>query len=57
MKNTQFVIECQNLTSGNTIKRDSISFDELFNLKYPAEVSQDPLWMFFWNKFDIFAKT
>ena len=57
MENTQFVKDCQNANLNEVIKRPTLSFDELFNLKYPAEVKDDPAQIFFWNKFEIYAIT
>ncbi len=57
MENTKFVEDCKALKLGNTIKLDSLSFEELFNLKYPAEKKDDPRWIFFWDDFEIYAKT
>lgn len=57
MENSTFVKNCQALTPNKSIKKDSITFDELFNLKYPAEVRINPMSMFLWQKFKITAKT
>lgn len=55
--NTEFVERCKKLVSGESFERETLSFDELFNLKYPEECKQDPFQMFLWNKFFIDAKT
>lgn len=57
MENTDFVKECIATQINDVIKREILSFDELFNLKYPAQVKEDSKWMFFFSKFEIFAKT
>lgn len=57
MENTKFVKECQSLQVNDIIYRNRLSFEELFNLKYPTECETDFKWMFFWFDFHIFAKT
>jgi len=57
MKNTNFVKECQSMKIDDILKKDNLTFEELFNLKYPVETKIDPKWMFFWSNFHIFAKT
>jgi hypothetical protein len=57
MENTEFVKKCQSLQVNDIIYRDKLTFEELFNLKYPVETKIDPKWMLFWSNFHIFAKT
>lgn len=57
MENTQFVKDCLALPKGSSLTFDSITFKELFNLKYPAQVNEDPSAMFWWNHFRIYAHT
>lgn len=57
MYNTDFVKDCQLAVSKQVINRDTLSFEELFNLKYPVEVKETPSAMSFWYKFTIYAKT
>lgn len=54
--NTKFVKLCQSMTSGQMMTRKKITFNELFNLKYPIEAKKDPKWLFFWRDFTIYAK-
>ena len=58
MKNSEFVEECKLAKSGDIILRDSITFEELFNLKYPAEKfdfeSEHHL---LWYNFEIYTRT
>ena len=56
-ENTRFVQDCMNMKSGEILKRVSLTFQELFNLKYPVEIYQNVSAMFTWGKFEIFAKT
>ncbi|MFA5366689.1 MAG: hypothetical protein WC333_02295 [Dehalococcoidia bacterium] len=57
IENTQFVKDCQATPLDGIVKRETLTFDELFNLKYPAEVEQDPTAMFLWGRFEIHART
>jgi hypothetical protein len=56
-KNTEFVETLKLLNVGETLKRKSLTFDEVFNLKYPIEVKTDPSWLLFYHKFQLFAIT
>lgn len=56
-ENTQFVKDCQAALQQHTVRRGYLSFEELFNLKYPVEVREKPEAMFLWSKFDIYAYT
>jgi len=56
-ENTQFVKDCQAAPLNDVVKRESLTFDELFNLKYPVEVKDDPAAMFLWGRFEIHAVT
>ena len=56
IENTQFVKDCQAARTQQKINRDSLSFEELFNLKYPVEVATDPTAMFLWGHFEIYAR-
>ena len=42
---------------GETLKRRLMPFEELFNLKYPAEAAEDPAQLFLFSKFRITAVT
>lgn len=55
--NTPFVDQCIELPVGDTIQRASVTFDELINLKYPAQTKIDPIWMFFYGSLRITAVT
>jgi hypothetical protein len=57
MENSQFVKDCIALKVGESIQLPTLSFDDLFNLKYPAEVAVDPLQLFLFSKFRITAET
>ena len=57
MENCAFVKECIALKVGESTKRKMLPFDDLFNLKYPAEVDIDPLWLGLFHKFRITATT
>lgn len=57
MENCQFVKDCIALKVGESIQLPTLSFDDLFNLKYPAEVAVDPLQLFLFSKFHITAET
>lgn len=39
MKNTKFVEECKALKLGETLKKEKLLFEEIFNLKYPEDLS------------------
>lgn len=56
--NTGFVELCKQVAVGDTIKRESLSFEELFNLKYPVESYDfESEHKFIWYKFQITATT
>lgn len=57
MENSQFVKDCIALKVGESIQLPTLSFDDLFNLKYPAEAEVDPLQLFRFSKFRITAET
>jgi hypothetical protein len=56
-ENTQFVKDCQAIPLNGIVKRETLTFDELFNLKYPVESRKDPTALFLWSKFKICAIT
>lgn len=55
MKNCKFVEDCINLKIGDSLTFEKLSFDELFNLKYPAQTRIEPSWMFLFGTFEILA--
>jgi len=56
--NTKFVERCKQVSVGDTIERESLSFVELFNLKYPVESYDfESEHMMIWYKFQITATT
>jgi hypothetical protein len=57
MENCQFVKDCIALKVDESIQLPTLSFDELFNLKYPAESKEDPMQLFLFSKFRITAET
>jgi len=56
-ENYQLVKDCFALEVGQSLTRDIISFDDLFNLKYPVEYFDDPLWGDRWYNYEITAMT
>jgi hypothetical protein len=57
MENCQFVKDCIALKVGESIQLPRLIFYELFNLKYPAEATEDPMQLFLFSKFRITAET
>lgn len=57
MENSQFAKDCIALKVGESIQLPTLSFDDLFNLKYPAEAQTDPNWLLLFSKFRITAET
>jgi hypothetical protein len=57
MENCKFVKACIALKVGESILLPTLSFDDLFNLKYPIEANEDPNWLFLFSKFRIIAET
>lgn len=55
MVNTEFYKECINLPINKVLKKDSLIFEELFNLNYPAGYIKNPSLKFLWRKFVIHA--
>lgn len=55
MKKTDFYYNCKNLKVGETLTKISLTFNELFNIKYPDGLSSDTISEGFWNKFEITA--
>jgi len=56
-KDTPFFKECFKLKSGQAITRNTLTFWELFNLKYPANYPEELELRFFWGKLKIEAET
>lgn len=56
-ENCQFVKDCIALKVGQHILRGRLTFDELFNLKYPANSHTDSQLLFLFHKFRITATT
>ena len=56
MKNCEFVEKCLELSVNECIKFNKLTYDEIFNLKYPNEVKLNPSKMFLWYDFEILAK-
>jgi hypothetical protein len=56
-KDTPFVTECISAKVGDVIKRDTLTFDELFNLMYPANYLKDMRLRFTFSHFEITAVT
>lgn len=56
MNNTEFVEECKKANIGDIIERETLSFEELYNLKYPVEYFQIDF-VTLWYDFSITATT
>jgi hypothetical protein len=56
-ENCQFVKDCIALKVGEQLTRERLTFDELFNLKYPANSYTDSQLLFLFHKFRIIATT
>jgi hypothetical protein len=56
-ENSQFVKDCFALKVGQSLTREHVSFDDLFNLKYPVEYLADPMWTDRWDMYEIIAVT
>jgi len=57
MVDTEFYKECIELEVNKMLKKDSLTFEELFNLNYPAKYIENPSLRFIWSKFTIHAYT
>lgn len=53
---SDLIKRCLEMNSGESFTVADVKFEELFLLKYPPGVADDPSLMFTYNKFKIFAK-
>lgn len=56
VENRPIIDKIRNLSVGKTLRLNCVSFEDLYNIKYPVECEEDPSYMFFWNTIKIHAK-